>query len=459
MVSRRDRNKPTVREKREGHRRLCSKAWLLSSIHMFMCIDVHLTEHFSQSTAQYSARGVQRPAFSAAVTCPSHGMALPPAAQVLCQVLVLHGLCVEQVLQASTWADVPRNLDCLEVFAGVGSVAAAAAELGLRSATYDKYRIPGSTETTEDLSTEAGLRTAIGLVMRLAPSALLWLAPVCRSWGFMNCSRCKRNAANGFEGDTTYPPVVEGNALVAATVFLMLLAAARGVRVAMENPKDSDIFRYPLVVRLEAALHLTSAIADRCAYSSAPYGKRYLKAFRFIATGTWIRGVAATCTCPNGIHLSLVRTTKAADGRLRISGIPARLRESGSYPLPLGRKIVQCACPGRPLQQSESWDVAPSSVPRPGSRIVRKKATKNGTGKKQTMRKIIKQKTQSAAKRSSTKGPVWLKPMATAASKPSPTSPAIAHPAWCTPSATGRSTPSSQTSSVRPAWLTPSAEC
>ena len=104
-------------------------------------------------------------------------MQLPPAAQVLCQVLVLHGLCVEQVLRAREWADVPRNLDCLEVFAGVGSVAAAAAELGLRSATYDKHRIPGSTETTEDLSTEAGLRTAIGLVMRLAPSAILWVGP------------------------------------------------------------------------------------------------------------------------------------------------------------------------------------------------------------------------------------------------------------------------------------------
>lgn len=386
-------------------------------------------------------------------------MALPLAAQALCQALVLHSLCVEHVLQASTWADVPRNLDCLEVFAGVGSVAAAAAELGLRSATYDKHRIPGSTETTEDLSTEAGLRTAIGLVMRLAPCALLWLAPVCSSWGFMNSSRCKRKASNRYEGDTTYPQLLEGNALVAATVFLMLLAAARGVRVAMENPRESKMFRYPLVVRLQAALHLTSTIAYRCAYSSAPYGKRYLKAYRFMANGTWIRGVAATCKCPNGIHLPMVRLTKAKDGRTRISGIHTRLQESGSYPLSLGRKIVQCACPGRPLQQSESWDVAPSSVLRPESRIVRKKATKTATGKKQITRKIINHKSQSAAKRSSTTGPAWLKPMATAASKPSPTSPATALPAWCTPSATGRSTPSSQTSSVKPTWLTPRTEC
>ena len=440
---------------------------------------------------------LQCPASCAAVSrvqCSS--MLLPPAAQVLCQVLVLHGLCVEEVLRESSWANVPRNLDCLEVFAGVGSVAAAAAELGLRSATYDKHRVPGNTETTEDLSTEAGLRTAIALVMRLAPSALLWLAPVCRSWGFMNSSRCKRKAANGFEGDTTYPPVIEGNALVAATVFLMLLAAARGVRVAMENPVESTMFRYPLVVRLEAALHLKSAIAYRCAYSSAPYGKRYLKGYRFMATGTWIRGVAAKCKCPNDIHLPLTRQTRAADGSIKITGIRARLRESGAYPLPLGRKIVQCASPGRPLQQSESWNDAPSSVPRPVCKNMKKNATKNTAGKTQSAAELSSTKgpvwlkpmatqsvaelssnkgpawlkpmaTQSAAELSSTKGPAWLKPMAAAApascvqspaSRTAPTLPATHRPAWCSPPATGTSAPSSKISSASPAWWTPSVE-
>ena len=124
-----------------------------TSKHVYVCVPptVSLVSTIPLR-AQLGTSSVRRPAFSAAAPCLSQSMSLPPAAQVLCQVLVLHGLRVEQVLRASTWADVPRNLDCLEVFAGVGSVAAAAAELGLRSATYDKNRVPGNTERPQRTS-------------------------------------------------------------------------------------------------------------------------------------------------------------------------------------------------------------------------------------------------------------------------------------------------------------------
>jgi len=121
------------------------------------------------------------------VLCACFTMVLPPAAQALCQTLMVFGMTVKDVLQSAEWAHTPRNLECVEIFAGVGSVAAAASELNLR----------GSTETTEDVTTQQGFRTAVGLVMRLVPAALLWLAPVCSSWGFMNSSRCKRSASNG----------------------------------------------------------------------------------------------------------------------------------------------------------------------------------------------------------------------------------------------------------------------
>ena len=112
--------------------------------------------------------------------------------------LILFGLSVQQVLDNDGWAHSPRNLECVEIFAGVGAVAAAAKELGLRAATYDKYRIPGNTEVTEDITTWKGFQTAICLVMRLVPAGLLMLTPVCASWGFMNSSRCQRSACNGY---------------------------------------------------------------------------------------------------------------------------------------------------------------------------------------------------------------------------------------------------------------------
>ena len=146
---------------------------------------------------------------SPSVLCPvslvHRVMTVPPLAMGLCATLTIFGISVEDVLRNTEWSSSPRNLECVEIFAGVGSVAAAASELSLRAVTYDKYRIPGSTEATEDLTTEQGLRTAITLVMRLVPAGLLWLAPVCTSWGFMSSSRCKRNAANGYEGDPHAP--------------------------------------------------------------------------------------------------------------------------------------------------------------------------------------------------------------------------------------------------------------
>ena len=102
---------------------------------------------------------------------------LPPAAWKLCQSFLVHGLTVAAVLNSHEWTHLPRDLDCVEIFAGVGSIAAAAAEKGLRAAAYDKGRIPGVTEETEDILTLQGFRGAIALVLRLASHGLRWLAP------------------------------------------------------------------------------------------------------------------------------------------------------------------------------------------------------------------------------------------------------------------------------------------
>ena len=103
---------------------------------------------------------------------------------------------VEHVLQSDEWAHFPRDLECVELFAGVGAVATAATELGLRSTTYDIKRIPGITETSEDITAPEGFRTATTLVVRLYIGALLWLALVCASWVFMTSVKCNRSSSN-----------------------------------------------------------------------------------------------------------------------------------------------------------------------------------------------------------------------------------------------------------------------
>ena len=175
------------------------------------------------------------------VSLVHRAMLLPPVAVGLCATLMIFGVTVEDVLCNTEWSNSLRNLECVEIFAGVGSVAAAALELKLRAATYDKNRIPGSTEATEDITTQQGFRTAVSLVMRLVPAGLLWLAPDCSSWGYSQWC------------DPLYTKVAAGNAMVEATVFLMLLAACRDVRAAMENPLHSTMFRYPLVGQVETS--------------------------------------------------------------------------------------------------------------------------------------------------------------------------------------------------------------
>ena len=186
--------------------------------------------------------------------------------------------------------------------------------------------------------------------MRLAPGGLLWLAPVCSSWGFMNSSNCRRTEANGYRGDEGYKPVQLGNIMAEATAFLVLLAYRRCCTAAVENPIQSVIFRYGPLQQVAEALRMVRTITYRCAFSDAPYGDRMLKGYCFLAIGEWIKQTSERCCCPGRVHKKLVEVTHSR-GRRRVTGNKACLIASGAYPLALGRRIVQswlAQCSQRP---------------------------------------------------------------------------------------------------------------
>ena len=364
----------------------------------------------------------------------SSGVMLPPAAQTLCQSFLVHGLTVAAVLSSHQWLLLPRALDCVEIFAGVGSIAAAAAEKGLKATTYDKLRIPGVTEQAEDITTLQGFRAAIALVMRLVVHGLLWLAPECSSWTWMNCSRCKRLEDNGYIGDVTYDKVVQGNAIAEASVFLTLLAAARHVKAALENPEGSNFFNFGPVVCMERTLNMVAACTYRCAFSSAPFGQRYRKKYHFLATSRWIRGVFAPCRCPRNRHLPLCRKTIRKDGKTQVFGIRTRLRESGAYPTALGQRVIECACPGHPDRET-SMEVVAIKLHRPPRRKTAQKARQMLKG----VQKVCTKKTTSAV----SSGKVQCAVSSGTRS-------------WCTPSETCQCPVSSSVGKER-SWCTPSA--
>ena len=113
---------------------------------------------------------------------PNHGLAAfsvlsawvdmqQVAPNFLVTVLVF-GLSVQDVLNDSTTSEIERNLDVLDLFCGRAAIHCAAASQGLASVSFDKSRIPGTTDSgladeTEAMSTPEGFVRALPLVTRL----------------------------------------------------------------------------------------------------------------------------------------------------------------------------------------------------------------------------------------------------------------------------------------------------
>ena len=181
---------------------------------------------------------------------PIHGLAafsvlsawldMPHVAPNFLVTVLVFGLSVLDVLNDSTTSKIGRDLDVVDLFCGRAAIHRAAASQGLTSVSFDKSRIPGTTDSglpdeTEDMSTLEGFMRALRLVLRLRRGGLLVMGPPCSSFVMLNAVNCKRNSANNYRGDEGYQPVQLGNLLATATAFLMTLAAVRHVEVVVEN--------------------------------------------------------------------------------------------------------------------------------------------------------------------------------------------------------------------------------
>lgn len=138
--------------------------------------------HFAQASGR-SILVVQRPACLWQLMLTIHGWTVP--------------------LALSHFAHVARDLQAAEVFSGVGEVWGNAAKRRLPAAGFDKDRLPGVSDDPasrfcEDLCTATGLTNAMKLVARLVEGGLLWLAPLCASFIWLNLANTKRCAENWY---------------------------------------------------------------------------------------------------------------------------------------------------------------------------------------------------------------------------------------------------------------------
>lgn len=111
--------------------------------------------------------------------------------------------------------------------------------------------------------------------------------------------------------------------------------------IAVENPAGSMIWRWP---PMEAALEECTldhqAVAHRCAWDKARYGKRLWKQYKFRSTGSWIGKTNRKCNCWSKKHTNLTSTAIDKFGKKSVTGIGTALRRSSAYPRALGKLII-----------------------------------------------------------------------------------------------------------------------
>ena len=201
--------------------------------------------------------------------------------------LVFLGWTLQAVLELPA-AEEPRSCQVAELWCGVGSIWRTAAEKGHNAIGYDKARIPGVTDSAgplcEDITMPSGFLNAILVVLSLVPGGLLWQGTDCSSMGWVNRKKTGRSESNP-HGNLSYPPVLLGNAQATAAAFLYALACLRSVRCITENPCTTFLFKLDPWKLVASVFPLTFTCACRCAFDTAPYGKRFLKRYKLAGGG------------------------------------------------------------------------------------------------------------------------------------------------------------------------------
>ena len=237
---------------------------------------------------------------------------------------------------------VHRPLSVVELWAGVGAVANAAASQGLPSKAMDIERVPGMTDgngpESENILSRAGFMNSLKAVLAIQPGGLLWMAPVCSSWVFLNSCNCQRSKEHP-EGSTGYKPVQEGNRMASMAAFLFAVAILTGVHPVVEQPAGSIMFRFQPLKKVIDAFKATHTTCARCAFTpDVEYGARLLKRYKFLGE-SWVSTLHTKCTCAGRQHRSMV-TVGAQGNQKTVTGKADVLKESQAYPANMGKWVV-----------------------------------------------------------------------------------------------------------------------
>ena len=211
------------------------------------------------------------------------------------------------------------TLQAVEVFSGVGNMAAAFNAFGLPASTFEKEHGGES----EDVLSDAGLGKLLFTVARVATGGLVWLGPPCSSWIWLSRRSTKRKKSD-VQGDATVASVAEANKLAHVVADVIRTCHALGVYFVVEQPNTSLLFDYEPM-----ALALSETRARRAFVELGRAGARTAKPLCLVGTAPYLARLAAIAKRRPMVTPGRALTTRKGGW---VNGEREALQQSSSYP-------------------------------------------------------------------------------------------------------------------------------
>ncbi len=230
-----------------------------------------------------------------------------------------------------------QGLHCVEFFAGKQRVCKSVRSKGFRAVPYDKLTV----DPVLDICSAQGFAIAVALVLACHQEALVWFAPVCSSWVFINRGTSMRSCICS-TGNTELLHVKEGNLMASRVCLLVRLAEARGLSWVIEQPLSSLFHYHKRFQDLVACMAVFKTHVRLGAYGADSRKPLYLLSGR-----QWI----AALHRPERRSRYAAQTYRSyidSKGRKRVVGLKP-LKATQTYPRAFGRAVARVF-----LQHAES---------------------------------------------------------------------------------------------------------
>jgi hypothetical protein len=223
-----------------------------------------------------------------------------------------------------------RKTDVAEVFCGVGSIWKAGAAFGYHCEGFDNDMDQGM-----NVFYANGLEEVVKMVGRVKPGGLLWISPDCSSFCGLCVAQTERSLQNP-SGNLSRNCVKNGNFMAMVSMMLFVLGWMLGACPVLENPAGNWIWKLPAVRQVFEHIEIWNATLCRCRFSR---GRRPKKAYGLAGPVPWIEELNFPCNHSKP-HEKLAKMEKK-HGKIQINGKSDALKESASYPLRMGQKVIE----------------------------------------------------------------------------------------------------------------------